>query len=173
MPWRLGTALPTPSKQVLSFIFGWCQGCKRSPAGAQPHYNPFQPHCRPIYCLLKGRVQAGTPVPMTKKPPQAGHGHHICPGVRGLAIPTHHVLSRACCFSCSSRFRLSTSTFSSMFYGGGRRWVGHPHACLDTPAPLPTGIKQKWRGEPLHHGRALGAPVSEWHRWYFSLLALG
>lgn len=101
------------------------------------------------------------PVPVPTNPPQAGgHGHHVCPGARGLASPTHHVLSRACCFSCSSRFRLSTSTFSSMFYGAGRRSVGCSHACLDTPAPLPMEMKQKWHGGPPCHGRALG----EWHR---------
>lgn len=109
---------------------------------------------------------------MPTKPPQTGNGHHVCPGLRGLSSPTHHVLSRACCFSCSSRFRLSTSTFSSMFYGAGRRWVGCPHACLDTPAPLPTGMK-KWHGGPPCHGRALGAPVSEWHGRHFSLSAPG
>lgn len=114
-------------------------------------------------CLWAGCRQAPA-IPVPKNPPQVGHGHHIYPSVRGLAIPTHHVLSRACCFSCSSRFRLSTSTFSSMFYGAGRRWVGHPHICLDTPAPQPTGMKQKWHGEPPCRGRALGAPVSEWNR---------
>lgn len=174
MPWPLGTALPSPTKQVLSFTFGCCWGCKRSPAGAQPHSKSLQPHCRPLYCLLwAGCRQTDTPVPVPPQPPQVVRGHHVCPGVRGLASPTHHVLSRACCFSFSSRFRLSTSTFSSMFYGAGRRWVGCPHACLDPPAPLPTGMKQKWHGGPPPHGRALGAPVSEWHRRYFNPSAPG
>lgn len=167
MPWPLGTALPSPTKQVLSFIFGWRQGCKRSPAGAQPHCKALQPHSRALYSRLRAGCRQTAPVPVPTQPP------HVCPGVRGLASATHHVLSRACCFSCSSRFRLSTSTFSSMFCGAGRRWVGCPHACLDTPAPLPTGMKQKWQGGPPRHGRALGAPVSEWHRWYFSLSAAG
>lgn len=73
------------------------------------------------------------PSPMLTPAKQTVCGCHVCPRVWGSADPTHHVLSRACCFSCSSRFRLSTSTFSSMFCGVEGRWIGHPHAFMNSP----------------------------------------
>lgn len=69
MPWPLSTALPSPTKQVLSFTFGWCWGCKRSPVGAQPHCKPLQPHCRPLYCLLWAGCRQ---TPLSPCP----HSHH-------------------------------------------------------------------------------------------------
>ena len=58
-----GTALPSPAKQVLPFIFGWRRGCKRSPAGAQPHCKPVQPHCKPLRCPLRAECRQTTLVP--------------------------------------------------------------------------------------------------------------
>lgn len=58
-----GTALPSPAKQVLPFIFGWRRGCKRSPAGAQPHCKPLQPHCKPLRCPLWAGCRQTTPSP--------------------------------------------------------------------------------------------------------------
>lgn len=172
-PWPPGTALPSPAKQVLPFIFGWRRGCKRSPVGAQPHCKHLQTYCSPsAACCGQG---AGRQLwyPLPTQTPQTACGCCVRPRVRGLAGPTHHVLSRACCFSCSSRFRLSTSTFSSIFCGEGGRWVGCPHSCPDPPVPLPTGMHQRWHGGPPPHSKASGAHGTEWHGWYFSLLVLG
>lgn len=73
VPRPLGTALPSPTKQVLSFIFGWHQGCKRSSAGAQPHCKPLQLHCRSLYCLLRAGCRQTPPSPC----PQSHHRRDI------------------------------------------------------------------------------------------------
>lgn len=121
--------------------------------GAQPHCKHLQTYCSPsAACCGQG---AGRQLwyPLPTQTPQTACGCCVRPRVRGLAGPTHHVLSRACCFSCSSRFRLSTSTFSSIFCGEGGRWVGCPHSCPDPPVPLPTGMHQRWHGGPHHTAR--------------------
>lgn len=52
---------------------------------------------------------------------------------------THQVLSRCCFLSWSSRFRLSTSTFSSMF------WKAHRHeSALPAADPLPWNQVPTW-----------------------------
>lgn len=58
-PWA--RRCPPPPNRCLSFIFGWHQGCKRSPAGAQPHCKPLQPHCRFLNCLLQAECRQTPP----------------------------------------------------------------------------------------------------------------
>lgn len=88
MSWPLGTTLPSPTKQVLSFIFGWRQGCKRSPVGAQPHCNPLQPHCRPVYCLLWAGCKQTRPRPCAHKSTTGGGAWAPClPRGEGLGQP--------------------------------------------------------------------------------------
>lgn len=56
----MGMALPSRTKQVLLFTFGWHRGCKRS---AQPHCKPLQPQCKPLRCLLRAGCRQTPSVP--------------------------------------------------------------------------------------------------------------